>query len=291
MNDIFVKQNTEESLLRLRAQGHLYDSAKSYKATIVWCSVFVVAICALICSFYPQSIALQYFSVIYGAAVSVIAFILEYLRSSKKNFAARVQQLLDSELFGMKWEKIWGAKPTLDEIQDAAANEPVDRYIDWYDKAIEQVDKMRAITVCFRININYDGKLRTMYMQRCHILFWSFIALLIIFALVTRISVATFLYNIIIPALPIILLYVKTWIEEKDDTNTLEKIRDEVDKIQDSLKNGRHVAHKDLVTIQTMILKHRESCFDIPSYFYKKHRTETEESIHEFAQRLVDEIQ
>lgn len=290
MNDIYTKQNSEENILRLRAQGRAYDKAKNYNWSIIIGSTIIVVLLAVLGNIFKDCKCLEYFSIVYSAVVTVVTTLLEFSRASKKNFAARIQQLIDSELFGINWEKHWGKKPSLDEIQRIAEGEPKDRYINWYDEAINRVCKEAAITICFRININYDDKLRNGFMSICHKCFWVFFAVLLVACMTCDISLKTFLFYVVFPGLPIIILYVKTWHDYRTDTICLENLKQEVDNIQSQLKKGQSITNKSLSDIQTMILKHRENCFDIPSLYYKNHRTDNEMSCHEFANMLADEL-
>jgi len=290
LNDIFTRQNTETFLLRLRAQGRTYDRAKNYSNIVVFTSVILTIAFSVLGNLYPDCTALQCLSVIFGAFSAILCCFLEYVRKSRKSLAARIQQLIDSELFDMTWELPWGDKPTLDEIQKAAEDESEDRYINWYDSAINRVNKLAAITMCFRININYDAGLRQRFMTFLHIVFWMFIALIIIISYIGHFAFDNVIYFGFIPALPFILWYANTWHNEVEDTDNLRNLRALVDDIQNQLVAGVSLEQKTLVDIQTLILQHRSSCFDIPSCLYKKFRTKNEQTISEFANNLADEL-
>ena len=290
MNDIFQRQNSEDSLLKLRAQGRSYDQVKNYSGAIIILSIVVVLILNVLANISPTNKALQNIALIYGALATVLTCVLELSRASKKSFAARIQQLIDSNLFGMGWEPIWGAKPSLDEIQEAAGDEPVERYRDWYDEAIQRVNKTAAITICFRINIKYDSKLRNKFMNGCHILFWSIFTVIFSLMVILNVSLRYSLIYVFIPLLPVILLYAKLWINYKQDERNLNELRTTVEDIQHRLIKGQSVKHKEYVDVQSLILKHRENCFDVPSWYYHCHHSSNEESIHDFAMRIADKL-
>lgn len=290
MNDIFQKQNTPEFITRFRAQGRSYDKAKKYNSGIVCVSVIFVAFFSILGIVFPDSKVLQCVSVVYSACATVYTFVAEYLCDSKKDLAVRIQQLIDSDLFGLKWDKIWGHKPILDEIMKAAEGEPQDRYVNWYDEAIDRVNKIAAITICFRINTRYDHELRDKYMNSIHICFWSVVIVALFGAMLFDVSLANTLWYGILPALPIIIFYAKIWIACNKDKKYLEEVQKNIDELQEDLISGKRVSSKALFSIQTLILQHRRACIDIPTWFYKRNRTKNEDSNHEFAMKLADRL-
>lgn len=290
MNDIFQKQNTTEFIDRFRAQGRSYDKAKKYNSRIVCVSVLIVAIFSVLGIVYPNCKALLCVSIVYSACATVYTFVAEYLCSSKKDLAARIQQLIDSDLFELKWDKIWGQKPTMEDIMNAAHGEPQERYVNWYDEAINRVNKIAAITICFRINTRYDHELRDKYMRCVHVCFWGVVVAALIVAIILDASLLNTLWYGILPALPIIILYAKIWVACNKDKKYLEELRTNIDELQEDLIKGKRVSSKALFSIQTLILQHRRVCIDIPTWFYKKNRTKNEDSNHEFAMKLADKL-
>lgn len=290
MNDIFNKQNTPEFIERFRAQGRSYDKAKKYNSGIVYVSVIFVVIFSFLGIVFPDCKELQCVSIVYTACATVYTFVAEYLCESQKDMAVRIQQLIDSELFGLKWEKIWGHKPILDEITKAADGESQERYVNWYDEAINRVNKIAAITICFRINTRYDHELRDKYMKCIHICFWCVVIVAFFGAILFDVSLFNTLWYGILPALPIIILYAKIWIACNKDRKCLEELRKNVDELQEDLINGKRVSDKALFSIQTLILQHRKACIDIPTWFYKRNRTKNEDNNHEFAMKLADKL-
>lgn len=290
MHDIYTKQNSPEFLERFRAQGRTYDRAKNYSQYIILFSILVVVVLSILGIIYPKNFVIETISILYGIVSTVACFVLDTIRSKRKNLAARIQQLIDSELFDIPWERHWGEKPTLDEIQKAAKGEPQDRFVNWYELAITRVCKEAAVVICFRCNFNYDERLRTKFMQILNLSFWSLVILMSALCYYADYGFRNILTNGVAPALPLIMYYVTTMIQLCEDKSNLEKLRSDVITMQENLIADRYVAKKDYSSIQTMILHNRESCLDIPSCIYNKYRTANEEDMATFANRLADEF-
>ena len=290
MHNIYTLQNSPEFIERFRAQGRTYDRAKNYTQYIILLSI-VITLALSICSIsYPKCATLESISLIYGLLSTILCLVLESIRAKRKNLAARIQQLIDSELYGLQWERYWGEKPTLDEIQGAAKGEPEDRYINWYDSAITKVSKDAAILICFRCNFNYDQRLRAKFLITLNMVFWGFLTIVVILCYLADFSFSNILKNGVAPALPVLIYYFNTIHQLAEDKGNLERLRTEVITMQENLIAGRYVAKKDFSSIQTLILKSRESCLDIPTCFYHKYRTINEEGISAFANRLAEEL-
>lgn len=290
MHNIYTKQNTPEFIERFRAQGRTYDQAKNYTQYIVLLSLvvaFILSICSII---FPKNAAVETTSIIYGITSTIVCFILEAIRANRKSLAARIQQLIDSELFDLPWERYWGDKPTLDEIQKAARGESPDRYVNWYEHAITRVCKEAAVVICFRCNFNYDERLRNKFLMILNTVFWAFIILIALVCFFADYSFRNIVVNGLVPALPVIMYYVNTVKQLKDDKSNLETLRSDVITMQDNLIAGRYVAKKDYSSIQTLILRNRESCLDIPTFIYNRYRTANEEDMATFANRLADQF-
>lgn len=288
-NEIFEKQNTELFIERLRAQGYIYDQAKSYSFEIVLLSTIVVVVLTIL-GFFFHSRTLEVVSILYGLFASIIGVVLEIWRSNKKEFAARIQQLIDCELFNITWWRNWGEKPALEDIQEAAKNETLDRYVNWYDKAIQGVSKQAAIVICFRSNIMYDRNLRNKYMMRCHVIFWTIMVVSLLLCFIFKFSLIDICIYGIAPALPIILMYVQTWVAKVKDTSNLEHIRSDIEAMQSRMLSGEAIPPDENLIIQDAIFEHRKNSFFVPSFFYKRLRTENEEDLHTFCVRLAEQL-
>ena len=289
-NDIYQKQNTELFIERFRAQGHIYDKAKVYANFVVVISIIVVFGLAVSKFLLPEVEVLKSVSVIYGIISTIVCFILESNRKRQKNLAARIQQLIDCELFDISWWKNWGKKPSLEDIQDAAKDEKPDRYYNWYDSAIQEVSKQVATVICFRSNIMYDHRLRRRYLNHCHWFFWVVVIALLALCIFWNFTILDILFYGAAPALPIIMMYVKTWVAEVSDTKNLEQIRSDLEQMQERMLAGETIPTDENLFIQDAIFTHRKNSFFIPSFFYRRYRNENEESMHAFASHLAEQL-
>lgn len=290
MNNIYQKQNQDQFIERFRAQGHIYDQAKTYANWIVIISIVVVFGLTILKFAFPEEECLKSISILYGIFSTVVCFLLEAKRKKQKNFAARIQQLIDCELFDISWWKNWGRKPALEDIQEAAKKEKPDRYYNWYDSSIQSVSMQSATLICFRSNVMYDQRLRKRYLKFCHFAFWSIMIVLLILCLWFNFSILDILTYGVAPALPIIMMYVKTWVAESTDTNNLEQIRGDLEIMQERMVAGEVIPSDENLFIQDAIYVHRKSSFSIPSFYYKRYRTENEIDMHVFASRLAEQL-
>lgn len=290
MNDIYQKQNQDHIIERFRAQGYIYDQAKTYANWIVIISIVVVFGLAILKFVFPDIEYIKTISILYGIFSTVICFLLEAIRKQQKNLAARIQQLIDCDLFDISWWKNWGKKPALEVIQEAAKKEKADRYINWYDSAIQTVSKQAATVICFRCNVMYDNKLRRGYIKFCHFAFWIIILILLSGCFYFNFTILDIVTYGVAPSLPIIMMYIKTWVAESTDTKNLEQIRSDLEQMQERMLSGEVIPSDENLFIQDAIFTHRKNSFSIPSYYYKRHRKENEFDMHVFASRLAEQL-
>ncbi len=124
----------------------------------------------------------------------------------------------------------------------------------------------------------------------CHLIFWNIFSLIFVWCVWMNYSSLDIIYCGVAPALPVIMMYVRTWIAENTDTANLERIRSDVENLQQRILNGEGIPANENLLIQDAIFAHRNNSFSIPTFFYKKYRSENEESMHEFASRLAEHL-
>lgn len=290
MNDIYQKQNKDQFIELFRAQGYIYDQAKNYANWIVVISIVVVFGLTILKFVFPDTEYIKTISILYGIFSTVICFLLEAKRKHRKNQAAIIQQLIDCDLFDISWWRNWGKKPALEVIQEAAKKEKADRYINWYDSSIQNVSKQAATIICFRCNVMYDNKLRRGYIKFCHLAFWIIMIVLLGVCFYFNFTILDIVTYGVAPSLPIIMMYVKTWVAESIDTKNLEQIRYDLEQMQERMIAGEVISSDENFIIQDAIFAHRKNSFSIPSLYYKLHRKGNELDMHVFASRLAQEL-
>src|SRR5262245_7478698 len=101
-NSIPEKQNSVESLKRLRAQRHLYRRAKNIMVAEALLTVAVPLIGALAVNVYPAMKAPLAF---YSLVIAILAALaLDPWQRRTKRLAARVQESFDCDVLELPWD-------------------------------------------------------------------------------------------------------------------------------------------------------------------------------------------
>ena len=221
-NNIATKQNEQTFLDRLAAQRHLYSKAKRLSNLLfVVCVLFPVllAIAKVLfsdCGYLPKII------VIYSFAAALLRIWLKDLTTNRKVLAARIQQLFDSELFALNWNKaLCGEKPQPEEIHNALKGANTKNLRDWYEPIVSQLPLSVGALVCMRTNVVYDQSLRKSYSTFCYILTVIAIILVCVFGMMHNAGMwDAFLYGIV-PLMPLVTWLIDLHKQHKTNYKTL----------------------------------------------------------------------
>ena len=211
-NNIVELENRQEHINQLKAARHLYTKAGNYTtAYVVICALIPIVIS--IGRIFIDSLAplVLHTLTAYTLVSLVMGFLLESRISKFRNTAAKIQQLFDSDVLGLKWNAyLWGKKPSLEDVNENIGDLPDKDFIDWYDAQVGVMTKMEATLICQRTNLVYDSKLRKDFNSIINLIAWSALILILIVGFYKNEGMQTAIVFIGVPLVPIIKWIVST---------------------------------------------------------------------------------
>lgn len=280
MNKIIEHQNDRIVLDRLSAQRNLYSAAKRWRNLRFVLCVFTIVVLSVIRAFFVDN---QTIAIILGLTVFVsllLGPVFNKQISRNRTLAARIQQLLETDLFEIPWDgSLWGPQPTAEEMYDHKSSKIPTRLYDWYDKGIGVVqDHNSAVLLCQRENMNYDSHIRTSFTRLC---LWCGILLCVGIAVT-----AIFLYKDdvlsiimfgLIPITPIVRWIQSVRNEDERDKGVRSMLGAQIKEEMELALKGKPVRQSVLKQIQTNMFTHRKEGYLVPDWYYCVCREKSED--------------
>lgn len=278
MNKIIEHQNDQTILDKLSAQCNLYKAAKRWKVLrLVLCVILIVAL-AMVRVFNPDlswvGIALTFLTFV----SLIIGPVLDYQISKRRNLAARIQQLLEIELYGLDWNHhLWGRKPSYEDVYEHKSSKIPPRLHDWFKVGIGGIqDTNTAILLCQRDCLKYDSFLRRRYYQLCIIVAIVFSVCIIVCGAVRQNDWVVFITFSLIPMTPTVRWLLSVILDEKNDKKARESLESMVNQEMKNALSGRPVHKTIIIQIQELLFTHRNAGYLVPEWLYKLFRKKLE---------------
>lgn len=288
-NNIVELENSQVHINQLKAARHLYTKAGHYSTSYMFFCAFIPVVISIGRMFLsPDDHFALNAMMAYGVVALVAGFILESEVSKHRKLAAKIQQLFDCEVFGMEWDShLWGAKPSLENINDNIGNLQNDGFYNWYDSLIEGLDRMEAILICQRTNLAYDSKLRRQFNCIVSTIATVVSLFILLVSFYRNEGIQTAIVFVGVPLVPVIKWFFSTKKRNLDDIESCESLKSFIDNSLEKLKkNHRAINESALYQIQDRIYIHRNTAFKIPDCLYNIMRKDQEESVRTMVNQL-----
>ena len=288
-NNIVELENSQGHINQLKAARHLYTKAGHYSTSYMFFCAFIPVVISIGRMFLsPDDHFALNAMMAYGVVALVAGFILESEVSKHRKLAAKIQQLFDCEVFGLEWDShLWGAKPSLENINDNIGNLQNDGFYNWYDSLIEGLDRMEAILICQRTNLAYDSKLRRQFNFIVSTIATVVSLFILIVSFYRNEGIQTAIVFVGVPLVPMIKWFFSTKKRNLDDIESCESLKSFIDNSIEKLKkNHRAINESALYRIQDRIYIHRKTAFKIPDSLYNIMRKDQEESVRTMVNQL-----
>lgn len=288
-NNIVELENSQIHINQLKAARHLYTKAGHYSTSYMFFCAFIPVVISIGRMFLsPDDHFALNAMMAYGVVALVAGFILESKVCKHRKLAAKIQQLFDCEVFGLEWDShLWGAKPSLENINDNIDNLQNDGFYNWYDSLIEGLDRMEAILICQRTNLAYDSKLRRQFNFIVSTIAIVVSLLILLVSFYRNEGIQTAIVFVGVPLVPIIKWFFSTMKKNLDDIESCESLKSFIDNnIEKLKKNHRSINESTLYRIQDRIYFHRKTAFKIPDCLYNIMRKGQEESVRAMVNQL-----
>ena len=288
-NNIVELENRQEHINQLKAARHLYTKAGNYTTAYVILCVLIPIVISIGRIFVDSLAPLVLHTLTAYTLMSlVMGFLLESQISKFRNTAAKIQQLFDSDVLGLKWNAyLWGKKPSLEDVNENIGNLPDKDFVDWYDTQVRDMTKMEAALICQRTNLVYDSKLRKKFNSIINVIAGSAFVLILIAGFYKNEGMRTAIVFIGVPLVPIIKWFFSVRRQNLNDIDRCESLKSFIDECLDNLKiNHMAINECTLYRIQDGIYKHRKTAFKIPDCLYNYMRSSQEDKVHMMVNKL-----
>lgn len=288
-NNIVELENSQVRINQLKAARHLYTKAGHYSTSYMFFCAFIPVVISIGRMFLsPDDHFALNAMMAYGVVALVAGFILESEVGKHRKLAAKIQQLFDCEVFGLEWDShLWGAKPSLENINDNIGNLQNDGFYNWYDSLIEGLDRMEAILICQRTNLAYDSKLRRQFNYIVSTIATVVSLFILLVSFYRNEGMQTAIVFVGVPLVPVIKWFFSTKKRNLDDIESCESLKSFIDNSLEKLKkNHRAINESALYQIQDRIYIHRNTAFKIPDCLYNIMRKDQEESVRTMVNQL-----
>ncbi|MEM7758486.1 MAG: S-4TM family putative pore-forming effector [Cyanobacteria bacterium P01_A01_bin.40] len=296
MNRIAQEQNNSVQIERLAAQRQLYSDAKRIQFFYIIINIFAAVIWSFVVIIFPK---FNNWWTIWGFIATILGiFVFEPLQKNLKEQAAIIQQMFDSAVLQMDWDRL----NTRYRVASERISEKCHEYNqgnnnsleleNWYSESVSEIPLHYARLICQRINCWWDGQLRAKYIKWMLIVLVSLSITLLLIGLVKDLSLKDFLLDLVIPLSPLYYFGINQYREHKETIRTLYNLRQEAENYwQQSIYQS---LSPDEITelsysLQKDIHNHRCSNPLIFDWLYKIYRDKNEEQMDKSTEDFIEE--
>jgi hypothetical protein len=289
--DFSARQNSPESLERLRASSHYYGIAKTILGWQFGLSVLGALATSVLVAVVPDA---KIWGVLYSILVALAdALWLDPWQGRLRTLGAKVQETFDAGLFGFPWRRLQaGARPGPEELIAAArrfdGNE--DHLKDWYPPAAGRVPRPFDTLICQRINVWWDAELRRKVGFRIIAVLVVSVVAVVVIGVVARQTTEQLVLTTLAPLLPVLLWCVRESRRQFDAAKKLESIKDAITAAWAEAQQNPEGADLRAVEIQSAIFDHRSRHPLIFNWVHRLFRPEGQETMTQMADRLEVEL-
>lgn len=232
--DIGKEQNSKQQLDRLAAVSFFYRRAKCFLGLQFVLTVPAALVLATIIFLIPDA---KGWTTFYALTVALLdTLLLDRVQTRYKWLGARTQELFDTELLRLPWNKLRAeSKPDSEDVVQATAKftnrQGLERLRDWYPPVAGQLPLPLARLICQRANTWWDAKLRKKYANT--LMFMLVVSVVLVFALslFSGQTVEEMVLSVYVPIAPAILWSVREIRRQHEAAESLDKLRTYVEGI------------------------------------------------------------
>ncbi|MEW6717613.1 MAG: S-4TM family putative pore-forming effector [Chloroflexota bacterium] len=287
MNQITVKQNQDKYLQYLAAQRQLYDDDKKIKGVFLVLSLVIAFLgngtfLALNLSVIPPLVTW----IIWLYAIGNL-LVLPLLTASKRQMAAKIQELFDCEILELPWNDSLGKKPEPEEIYKAYKKykkrhtpEDWEKLKNWYTTPkLGEMKLSQARVACQRENIWWDAEQRREYARGVIIAtIITFVALITV-GIIADWSFRLFFQGPLALSLTILVIGISHGISHLEAAKVLDELltrSTELWQLASRNEENESEISRRSRDLQTEIYHHRKGNLPVFSWYYARLRSKYE---------------
>lgn len=292
---IGVSQNQPAFLRLIAAARHRYDTARRLHRARVYMTIAVATLGPVAVLFQPSSKGAVG---LLGGVTVIASWVLRQTEPTHAEAAARVQELFDTSLFELRWNRILvGPKPTNEEmIADARRfRGEREKLKDWYVDP-SPLESPFSVLLCQRSSCVWDRRQRERYG-------WLVLATTIVgivslaaFAWFRDMRLADYVTALMIPAMSAYLLGFETFRDMQRTAQILRQLEGEIEQlIEQELAKRGCVTRENLRDIQDRLFLLRSSPGAVPQFVYDWVRIgfqqDMAEAVKDYKVRIADQLE
>ena len=238
---ILESQNEPFHIDQLLAQKNIYSNAKILQGLLIFISIPLPIILALVTRIYPHLIEERnWLFILYLVIASLSEKVLESYIDRLKKLAASIQEMFDSKVLQIESNETLNTAVVDTEVIRANSKDPrkykkkLEKVTNWYSLNIEDLDTNIASILCQRTNIYYDFSVRKRYNLLMRILVILTFSILLMISLNNDVSLKSFLIEVVLPSIPVFMFAYK---EINSNTESIDNLEHLKDLIENSLSN------------------------------------------------------
>lgn len=296
-NYILETQNKSFHIDQLLAQKKIYSNAKILQGILIFITIPLPIILALIIKTYPNIIdETKWIFILYLLIASFSEKALESLIDRNKKLAASIQETFDTEVLKIEINETLNTASIDREIIRAKSkksktnSKKVEKVTNWYSLNLKGLKTNIASILCQRTNIYYDFSVRKRYnwLMRFFV-FMTFIILLCI-SLENDITLKSFLIEVIIPSIPVFMFAYKEINTNTESIDNLEHLKKLIEQTLDKINIHSSIDKTLLRKIQDRIYTNRNLSPLVPDLIYRIIRPKLEDEMNYSVEQKVDEL-
>lgn len=296
-NDIPERQNLPEFIKKVAAARGAYNSARKFGKWQVGLAATAAILGPAARILYPEGIGPV---AIYSCVVLVVdIFFLEVKHKELRALGAKIQEVFDTELFGLPWNRHrCGSVPDAEDINRLAENfkerNTTETFLNWYPRIVGVVPLEYARFVCQRANMRWDMELRKKFSAIFYAAAAAIVIAIVLLASMLDLTMTQFAVSLALPAIPAALKLVREGFKHAESAQTSQKAKD---LLEDAWKRALHkqISSTEMLEesrrLQDELFDRRRGSPIIPQLIYDRFRSSFEQDMDCAAQHMVRECQ
>lgn len=295
-NNIPQRQNQAEFIDRIAASRRAYEIVESIGTLQTGLAVIAAIAGPLTRYAYPSASGWAAF---FAIAVVIFNVFLERLESKYRTLGAKIQEVFDTNLLDLPWNRHRCQSPpdheTLNGLAEAyKKKQSTDEFIDWYPVEAGSIPLEYGRFVCQRANMRWDMELR----RKFAVLFYVATALILLavvaVALKTNWTASEVIVSLVLPVLPLGVKLVQQGLKHSDSAEVSDRAKALLESIWDkALEDDTDSARlkEDARRLQDELFDRRRSSPKVPQRLYQHHRADFERDMQAGAKEMVKQVQ
>lgn len=296
-NLILRTQNESFQIDQLLAQQNIYSNAKVLQGLLIFITIPVPIIIALVIRYFPNLIdEKNWVFVLYLIIASLSEKVLENFVDRFKKLAASIQEVFDTKVLLIEPNETLNTARVDSEIIRRCSKKPkakikkINKVKNWYSLNIVNIQTNIASILCQRTNIYYDFSVRKRYswVMRIFVVL-TFLALLII-SLKNDVTLKVFLIEVVIPSIPVFMFAYKEIDCNTESIDNLEHLKNLIEETIEGLTINSSIEKSLLRKIQDRIYANRNLSPLIPDFLYEIIRPKLEDEMNYSVEEKVQKL-